>query len=184
MGFHHVAVAAGDIDAIHRFYTEALGFDLVKAVVAPTPTERPGGWARHLFYDTGNGQLIAFWDLHDPLLPADFEPGLSTAMGLPNWVNHLAFAADSLDDLATKRERLLDNGHDVAEIDHGWCTSIYANDPNGTLVEFCVTTKAFTSADRDQAAAALADPNPPLEDPPMPTFYDGRRAALAPTPPS
>jgi catechol 2,3-dioxygenase-like lactoylglutathione lyase family enzyme len=179
MGFHHLAVATRDLDAIHRFYTEALGFTLVKTVVAPTPTEKPGGWARHVFYDTGNGELMAFWDLHDPLLPSDFEPSLSAAMGLPSWVNHIAFAADSLDDLASKREHLLDCGYDVAEIDHGWCTSIYTNDPNGTLVEFCVTTKAFTSADHDQAAAALVDPSPALEDPPMPEFFRGRRPAPA-----
>ena len=38
------------IDATHRFYTEAMGFELVKTVVAPTPE---GGWAKHVFYDTG-----------------------------------------------------------------------------------------------------------------------------------
>ena len=63
MAFHHVALATRDIDATHRFYTEVMGFTLVKAVVAPTPN---GGWARHVFYDTGDG-MIAFWDLHDSL---------------------------------------------------------------------------------------------------------------------
>ena len=27
------------------------------------------------------------------------------------------------------------------EIDHGWCRSVYTVDPNGIMVEFCVTTK-------------------------------------------
>ena len=54
MAFHHVALATRDIDATHRFYTEVMGFTLVKAVVAPTPN---GGWARHVFYDTSDGMI-------------------------------------------------------------------------------------------------------------------------------
>ena len=41
------------------------------------------------------------------------------------------------------------------EIDHHWCTSIYAP-TNGTLVEWCTTTAAFSDADR-RAARELAD---------------------------
>ncbi|HLI72771.1 MAG TPA: VOC family protein, partial [Acidimicrobiales bacterium] len=60
MAFHHVAVATNDLDATHRFYTEVMGFTLVKTVASPTGA--PGGaWAKHLFYDTGAGGLIAFW---------------------------------------------------------------------------------------------------------------------------
>jgi catechol 2,3-dioxygenase-like lactoylglutathione lyase family enzyme len=175
MAFHHVAVAAKDIDAIHRFYTEAMGFELVKVDVAPT--DAPGGWAKHLFYETGDGTMIAFWDLHDDRIGPDFDAGLSRAMGVPHFVNHLAFGAADLDDLEARKQRWLTSGHDVAEIDHGWCTSIYTDDPNGTLVEWCVTTQAFTQADRDEALAALADPSPPLEAPPMPRFF---RAVPAP----
>jgi catechol 2,3-dioxygenase-like lactoylglutathione lyase family enzyme len=43
MAFHHLALATNDMAATHRFYTEAMGFELVKAVVAPTPTR---GWAK------------------------------------------------------------------------------------------------------------------------------------------
>lgn len=174
MGFHHVAVAAKDIEAIHAFYTEAMGFELVKAVVAPT--DAPGGWAKHLFYETGDGTMIAFWDLHDPRVATDFDAGLSTAMGVPHFVNHLAFAANDLDDIEARKQRWLANGHDVAEIDHGWCTSIYTNDPNGTLVEWCVTTAAFTQADREHALAMLTDPEPDLEAPAIPTFSKAEAA--------
>ena len=169
MGFHHVAVAAKDMAATHRFYTEAMGFELVK--MNAVPTDHPDGWAKHAFYDTGGHGLIAFWDLHDPRVAQDFDAGLSTAMGLPAFVNHLAFAADDLDDLAVRRQRWLEHGHDAVEIDHGWCTSVYTNDPNGTLVEWCFTTVPFTTADRDQALAALEDPHPPVEAPPVPQFF-------------
>src|SRR5438552_1465106 len=56
MGFHHVAIATRDLDATHRFYNGVMGFQLAKAVVAPTPS---GGWAKHVFYDTGGNGLLA-----------------------------------------------------------------------------------------------------------------------------
>jgi hypothetical protein len=59
--------------------------------------------------------------------------------------------AESRADLDGHRERWLAHGRDVMEIDHGWCTSIYALDPNEILVEFCVTTRALDAADREEA---------------------------------
>ena len=60
---------------------------------------------------------------------------------------------------------------DVVEIDHGWCRSIYATDPNGIMVEFCCTTVAFTAADATEAAQILATASPELEAMPEITFY-------------
>ena len=37
MAFHHVALATRDTAATHRFYTEVMGFELVKVVVGPQP---------------------------------------------------------------------------------------------------------------------------------------------------
>jgi catechol 2,3-dioxygenase-like lactoylglutathione lyase family enzyme len=168
MGFHHVAFAARDMQATHRFYTEACGFELVKAVVAPT--DAPGGWAKHLFYDTGNGEMIAFWELHDDRM-ASFDPAISTGLGLEPWVNHIAFHARDLDDIESRKKRWLDHGHDVVEIDHGFCVSIYTLDPSRILVEFCTDTAPYTAADREHALALIADADPTLESPPQPQFH-------------
>ena len=168
MAFHHVAIATRDLDATHAFYTGPMGFTLDRVVAAPSP-ER--GWARHVFYDTGNGQMIAFWDLHDDPAVAEFDPSISRGLGLPAWTNHLAFGAETLDDLASRRQRWLDHGLDVAEIDHGWCTSIYAMDPNDIMVEFCCTTVATTDADRVRALDLLTAERPELETPPQPVFF-------------
>ena len=58
MGVNHIAIAIKDMKATHRFYTEAMGFRLVKVEVVP----QQGGFARHAFYSTGSesDQLIAF----------------------------------------------------------------------------------------------------------------------------
>ena len=158
MAFHHLALATRDTKATHAFYTGPMGFELVKVEVGKTPK---GGWAKHFFYDSGGGELIAFWEIHDDSIPADFPTALS-AGGLPNWVNHIAFASKDLDDLQRRLQRWLDHGLEALEIDHHWCQSIYTLDPNGTVVEFCTTTRAVTDSDRREALRLLQDPSPEL----------------------
>ncbi len=169
MGIHHVAIATRDIEATHTFYTDVMGFELVKVVAAPTPE---GGWAKHAFYDTGGNGLIAFWDIHDDGL-AEFDPAIATGLGLPPWANHLAFNAPTLPALEARKRHILSTGHDVAEVDHGWCHSIYVTDPNGIMVEFCTTTKRLDERDRVDAHRILMDDRPDLEVAPTPAFFRG-----------
>ncbi len=178
MGYHHLAFASRDTRATHDFYSRAVGFRLAKVEVIRTPD---GGWARHFFYELSpGGPMLAFWELHDESIPADHPTAISEALGLPAWVNHVAFAAESREDLDAHRDRLLRFGNDVLEIDHGWCVSIYALDPNGILVEFCLTTRALGAADAEEAERLLLEPNPPVpEATKAPKVY---RAAEASTP--
>ncbi|HEV7886504.1 MAG TPA: VOC family protein [Acidimicrobiales bacterium] len=184
MAFNHVAFATRDLAATHAFYTEVMGFRLAKVVAAPTDT--PGGWARHVFYDTngddtngadtvgkgtGGKGMIAFWDLHDEAIGDAFPTDLSRSFGLPPWVNHLAFDAPTLDDLAAHRQRWQEHGHTVAEVDHGFCRSIYITDPNGILVEFCCDVRPLDHADAEEAERLLHADRPPLSDPPAVTVH-------------
>lgn len=170
MAFHHVAYGTKDLAATHAFYTEIMGFRLAKVVTAPTPGEH-GGWAKHAFYETGDGEMIAFWDLHDAQIGADWKADHAESLGVPAWVNHVAFDAPTLEDLAAVRKRWQENGITVLEVDHEWCTSIYTTDPNGLMVEFCCTTRAFTADELAEAARLLADPAPRLESPPRPKVH-------------
>jgi catechol 2,3-dioxygenase-like lactoylglutathione lyase family enzyme len=169
MGFHHVALATRDTAATHQFYTEVMGFELVKIVVAPTPGEH-GGWAKHFFYSTkGAGSegadqgMIAFWEIHDSEIGDEFPVDNNKSVGLPWWVNHIAFDAPTRDDLVRHRERWRAHGHTVLEIDHDFCVSIYIRDPNKNMVEFCHTTRPFTEEERARAETALFDPSPELD---------------------
>jgi catechol 2,3-dioxygenase-like lactoylglutathione lyase family enzyme len=176
MAFHHVAIAARDLEATHQFYSESMGFQLVRVETIPY---LEGGWARHLFYDTGNGEMLAIWDLHHDEMPP-FDPAISTGLGLPNFVNHIAFGSPSLDDLDARKDRWLAHGHDVVKIDHGWCASIYADDPNGIVVEFCCTTRAFTADDHREAQELLSAAAPPINkaEPPIEFFEASRDDAV------
>ncbi|MBI1262829.1 MAG: VOC family protein [Rhizobiales bacterium] len=152
MAYHHLAFATRDMKATDHFYREVMGFDLKKVEIGPTPN---GGWAKHFFYEIEPDRFIAFWELHGEAFEKPFETGLSRAAGLPDWVNHVSFYSPTVEHLNEKRAMWLRAGNDVMEVDHNWCRSIYTNDPNGTLVEYCVTTGAFTPADRERALTAV-----------------------------
>lgn len=164
MPVHHLAVAVKDVAASHRFYTEAMGFELVKVVKRQSPE---GGWTKHIFYDIGDGTLFAIWDLQGiegvQLEPDEWNGGLSTGVGLPYWVNHYAFECADRDSLEQRRQRWLDYGKNVVEVDHEFILSIYTKDPDGTLVEWTLPTRTLTDADRAEAEALLADDSPATE---------------------
>lgn len=169
MGFHHVALATNDTAATHRFYTEVMGFELVKVVAAPTPNDGDG-FTKHFFYATGapgdgsgDPGMIAFWEINDPEIGTDFGVDLNASAGLPWWVNHLAFDAPTREALDEHRRRWQEHGHRVLEVDHGFCVSIYIRDPMHNMVEFCHTTRPFTAEERQRANELLTDPHPELE---------------------
>jgi catechol 2,3-dioxygenase-like lactoylglutathione lyase family enzyme len=155
MGYHHLALAARDMQAIHDFYEGVLGFELVKVETQPVP-DIEGAWAKHFFYRMeDDSKFIAFWELHGLPEPAAVETDLNAAAGLPPFINHISFDVVDAADLNRRRAAWQNAGLDVLEIDHNWCRSIYTRDPNGNLVEFCLTTGSFTEADRAEALARL-----------------------------
>jgi catechol 2,3-dioxygenase-like lactoylglutathione lyase family enzyme len=164
MPYHHLALAAKDMAAIHHFYETVMGFELVKVEIGPV---REGGWGKHFFYrmDGDDSSFIAFWELHDVPGKEAQQHDLNRAAGMPHGTNHYSFAVSSLAELDARRERWQAHGLDVLEIDHNWCRSIYTRDPNGNMVEFCLTTGSFTAEDRHRALAALQEtamnPSPP-----------------------
>ncbi len=158
MGVNHIALAVKDIEQTHRFYTEAMGFTLVKTEVVP----QKGGFARHVFYSTGSSEdgLIAFWDLAN--VPGSESPrtDICRDLGLDPMTNHIAFQADDLADIERRKQRWLAFGKDVLEIDHGWIHSIYTEDPDGIAVEFAVVTRPLTDDDAREALELLRAKSP------------------------
>lgn len=175
MGYHHLALAARDMKAIHDFYEGVMGFELVKVEVGPAPE---GGWAKHFFYRMeDDSKFIAFWEMHDIPGTENFETNLSKAAGVPDHINHISFDVKDRADLERRRQRWLDAGLDVLEIDHNWCHSVYTKDPNGNFVEFCLTTGSFSAADREEALNALKAEKVAFSKPPSNIQFHKPKAA-------
>ena len=147
-GLHHIGLATHDMDGTKDFYERVLGFETVRFDRFDI-TE--GGYFRHIFLDTGGGELISFLEANEvDGVPAGFDTGLNTALGVPAGFYHLAFEADSVEHLEEIRRNLEDHGVEVSPVlDHDWCRSLYFFDPvNGLYLEFSVTVREFTEDDR------------------------------------
>ena len=149
---HHVAFSTRDVEATYQFYTQKLGMRLLHA-----ENHRQGdGYFRHFFFGMGSGEAIAFFQLDGVGEDSDFKTDISTGLGLPTWANHIAFRLDTLEELEAMTKQLHERGiPNIMQIDHGWCTSIYTLDPNGIMVEFCVTTDAEEFGQTEKEALRL-----------------------------
>src|SRR6476620_3925874 len=145
-GFSHIGLSTLDLDKTRAFYEDVLGF---KPVVADTLRIQEGGHLRHVFFDVGRDQLLAFMEANDmPGVPAKYDAGINRGLGVPNAFYHFAFEAGTEAGLAAKRQELLAKGVEVSEVvDHNWSKSIYFKDPNGMQLEYCCLTREFVAND-------------------------------------
>ena len=145
-GFSHIGLSTLDLDRTRDFYENVLGFKAVRCDVIKV---KEGGRIRHVFFDTGRGQLLAFMEARGvPGVPAAYDAGITRGLGVPSAFYHFAFEAGSEVGLVEKRNELLARGVDVTEVvDHDWAKSIYFKDPNGLQLEFCCFTRNLDDDD-------------------------------------
>ena len=164
-GFSHIGLSTLDLDRTRDFYERVLGFKAVRCDILKV---KEGGQIRHIFFDTGHDQLIAFMEASGvPGIPAEYDAGINRGLGVPGVFYHFAFEAGSEAALDEKRRELLAKGVQVTEVvDHDWAKSIYFKDPNGIQLEFCCYTRNLNADDaRMQPRAEISVRRLGLEDP-------------------
>jgi len=117
-GLHHVALLCSDVERTVRFYQEVLEFPLTEIV-----ENRDYAGSNHFFFDIGNGNLLAFFDL--PGL--DLGPYAEVLGGL----HHLAISVDP--ERWERLKRRLEEAGVAYQEESG--TSIYFPDPDGVRLE-------------------------------------------------
>ena len=145
-GFSHIGLSTHDLDATREFYENVLGFKAVRCDVIKV---KEGGRIRHVFFDTGRDQLIAFMEARGvPGVPEGYDAGITRGLGVPSAFYHFAFEAGSEAGLDEKRNELIAKGVEVTEVvDHDWAKSIYFKDPNGLQLEYCCFTRNLNADD-------------------------------------
>jgi catechol 2,3-dioxygenase-like lactoylglutathione lyase family enzyme len=152
IGVNHVAYQTLDLSATHDFYTNLLGCRFAGAVRSPGITSTSGEVSPpflHVFYETENGECLAFFALE-----GDFE---RLDDGLPSFTRHLALGVKNSEELVQWRDSLSAAGVEVSPtIDHdGIWESIYVWDPNGVRLELTYQSRALTEADAEEAQVEL-----------------------------
>ncbi len=152
-GVHHMVLVCKDMKATHDFYSDAMKMRLTAAIeVPPIPPEQ----AMHLFYDMGGGNQLAFFWFRDApaALPEQAHPKNFAAMSAHGSMHHVAFRVDSEDAIMVWRDHLRSKDIQVTPmIDHGFCKSIYFQDPDGVQLEISFWVRVLD--DRDISAGVL-----------------------------
>ena len=117
-GLHHVALISSDVERTVRFYQDVLEFPLTEII-----ENRDYRGSSHFFFDIGNGNLLAFFDL--PGL--DLGPYAEVLGGL----HHMAISVQP------ERWERLKGKLDAAGVEYQSesGTSIYFRDPDGARIE-------------------------------------------------
>jgi catechol 2,3-dioxygenase-like lactoylglutathione lyase family enzyme len=117
-GVHHVALISSDVERTVEFYQGVLEFPLTEMF-----ENRDYGGSTHFFFDLGNGNALAFFDL----------PGLdvSAYAEVLGGLHHLAISV-APDRWAHLRSKLDGAGVEYAHVDD---SSLYFRDPDGARVE-------------------------------------------------
>jgi glyoxylase I family protein len=126
---HHAAWVTKDQEATRQFYEEIIGLPMTACWKEKSPDGRE---YCHTFFEIGDGGAIVFfqWDDQDQNPPDLKSPG------------HLALECDAENQAAIKA-RLEAAGYKTRLTDHGYCVSLYCNDPNNLRLEFTVDHPDF-----------------------------------------
>jgi glyoxylase I family protein len=122
---HHAAWITRDQEATRAFYEDIVGLPMTACWKEKAPAT--GREYCHTFFEIGDGGAIVFfqWDDQEENPVELKSPG------------HLALECDAETQQAIKR-RLEAAGYETRLTDHGYCVSLYVNDPNNLRLEFTV----------------------------------------------
>jgi glyoxylase I family protein len=120
-GVHHLALICSDVEQTIRFYDGLLGFPLIELI-----ENRDYAGSSHLFFDLGNGNLLAFFDF----------PGLGLKPGVESIgsIQHIAISVTP-ESFELLRGRIEAAGLPYLGPDRGVTNSIYFKDPDGIQIE-------------------------------------------------
>ena len=126
-GFNHVATITADLDRLVGFYEQAFG------AVKTFEMKAEGDHPRMAILEVGGGAAMNIFEV-----AAESIIGDRRAMGGRGPIDHFAIAVDSLTTLEAARDRLVEAGAEIGEIQVlGDMWSLFFRDPDGMELEVC-----------------------------------------------
>jgi glyoxylase I family protein len=152
---HHTAFVSSDLERTRQFYEDVIGLPLLATWCESDELFGAERTYCHLFFGLADGSALAFFQFARPEDQALFGPRLPETP-----FHHVALKVDG-DLQAAIEKRLRAAGYAEPRIyvlEHGYCRSLYANDPDGMIVEFTVdhrNVEAINATRRNDAHAEL-----------------------------
>jgi len=144
---HHTAYVSADQERTRHFYEDVLGIPLTGFWIE---REVLGGVVHEFslaLYGLAGGSALSFFNF------ADCEIQERNAAKRQGLFVHLALHADQSQRDAL-RKRLEDAGFQPMEFDHGYARSLYIEDPDGQMLEFCDEPEGMDSITATQRTVA------------------------------
>lgn len=148
---HHTAYVTRDMEATRKFYEEVIGLPLIATW---SESDELFGAMRtycHCFFGLGDGGALAFFQFANPADQELFGPKMPASP-----FHHIALNVDAETQKAIEG-RIKAAGYkepDTYVLEHGYCRSVYINDPNGMILEFTLdapNAKEINAARKTQA---------------------------------
>jgi len=132
---HHVAYRCKDAKETVEFYNRVMNMEFQLAISEnQVPSTKESDPYMHVFLDAGNGNVLAFFELPE-------APPIDRDRNTPDWVQHIAFEVETLEDLLAAKQQVESHGIEVlGPVDHSIFQSIYFSDPNGHRLEITTNT--------------------------------------------
>lgn len=154
---HHTAYVTKDLRATRAFYEDLLGLPLEATWCEADELFGKVRTYCHCFFGLADGSALAFFQFADAADQAEFGPPMP-----PSPFHHIALHV-SRDQQDAVSARLAAAGYTAPKtyvLEHGYCRSVYVEDPNGMIVELTADapeaiTDAVVAAKRRDAHADL-----------------------------
>lgn len=132
---HHTAYVSKNLEATRHFYEDIIGLPLMATWCESDELFGAERTYCHLFFGLADGSALAFFQFVRPEDQQLFGPKMPETP-----FHHIALKVDPPVQEAIER-RLKESGVQEPQmyvLDHGYCRSLYAKDPDGMIVEFTV----------------------------------------------
>ena len=152
---HHTAYLSKDLEATRAFYEDLVGLPLVATW---SETDELFGAERvycHCFFGMPDGSALAFFQFANKSDQDLFDPELT-----PSPFRHIALnvSAQTQDELFARLQKAQWKPEGTYVLEHGYCRSLYTEDPNGMLLEFTADApgaEKINAARKEDAHATL-----------------------------
>jgi glyoxylase I family protein len=151
---HHTAYVTKDMEATRKFYEDVIGLPLIATW---SESDDLFGAIRtycHCFFGLGDGGALAFFQFANPDDQEQFGPQMPFSP-----FHHIALNVDAETQKGIE-ERLKAAGYKEPGsfvLEHGYCRSVYATDPNGMIVEFTLDAPKATEINATRRTQAHAE---------------------------